>query len=119
MRAKTINEVQKFERGQSPKDSLNIGLWKELDEENQMKISLEDFFKNGGKLTIGREIWLINDANIWPNGFYVGEDEEGILITQEDLMGGFNPKFKKSRSLNQYDDYEDYGVKVPTKIMYN
>jgi hypothetical protein len=115
MRAKTLNEVQNFERGQDPKDALNIGMWKELEEENQMKIPIEFFLENGGKLTQGREIWAM-DLNIWPYGFYIKIDkEDNMIITQENLMTGFNTNFKKTMAIS---NLEDYAVKVPTKVIF-
>ena len=101
MRAKTINEVQNFERGQDPKDSMGIGLWKPY--EPGIFVPIEEFENNGGKLEVGREIF---NAGGVLNGYWKKyDDNQRVHIISGE---GF-----KSRPAQSFAT-----VKIPAKIMY-
>ena len=97
MKAKLVN----FERGQDPKDALNLGLWK--DYEPGVFIPLQEFKDNGGELKEGREIFNAGGV-LWGNW------KEYDSNQQVDIMSGGG---YKSRPVPDFAI-----VKVPTKIMY-
>lgn len=96
MKARPVN----FERGQDPKDALEIGLWKPF---RDIFVNLEEFKEKGGILTNGREIFNSNNSYI---GSWIGYDDE----QQRDLI--------QNSSWKSMHVSVDYGVRIKCKVMY-
>ena len=112
MRAKSVNE-QRFEQGQDPKEAMGIGVWKDWDsgsgaeQQNGVKISIDEFLENGGKLERGREIWTLRGNNIWPYATY-WEFKDGKHWVE----------YREPGNIISLEDTRDYGPRVETKVIY-
>lgn len=100
MKAKTV----KFERNMNPKDSMEIGMWKDYEE--GVLVTIEKFRLNGGEIEKGREIYN-------PSGFLAGYWYDYDTTQEIDLI-----------SINKISDTNiraagfQYMVKIPAKVMY-
>jgi len=96
MRAKCINEVQEFQRGQDPKSSMKIGVM------NNPRMLLDKFIKDFSD-EFGIELIPEN----WSSGF-------DRLIQEGDVMG-FSFKFIRDPILNLITDDDDHLVIILTE----